>query len=131
MMLPYLEQWWSSIDELDDLPGHRFRCWATSEHHCLQHQVECIPLPVRSELGHYESVQLRRLDRHHDLEPRIPDGNSTVKGGGETTGIFTMWKPYAIQNVTDGTSNTLGFAEALVGNYAGGRVTAAAFAVQR
>ena len=38
----------------------------------------------------------------------------------DTTGIFTIWKSYGIQNVTDGTSNTMAFAEQLVGNYAGG-----------
>ena len=52
--------------------------------------------------------------------PEFQNGNSAIKGGADTTGIFTMWKSYGIQNVTDGTSNTLAFAEALVGNYAGG-----------
>jgi prepilin-type N-terminal cleavage/methylation domain-containing protein/prepilin-type processing-associated H-X9-DG protein len=52
--------------------------------------------------------------------PDFQVGNATVRNNGETTGVFTLWKPYAIQNVTDGTSNTLAFAEALVGNYAGG-----------
>jgi prepilin-type N-terminal cleavage/methylation domain-containing protein len=33
----------------------------------------------------------------------------------ETTGIFTIWKSYGIANVTDGTSNTVAFAEALTG----------------
>ena len=48
------------------------------------------------------------------------NGNSAVnRWHADTTGIFTMWKSYGIQNVTDGTSNTLAFAEALVGNYAG------------
>ena len=63
MMLQYLEQTpvFNSM-QLDDLPGHRFRCCATSELHCLQHQAERIPLPVRSVLGHYGSVQLRRFD---------------------------------------------------------------------
>jgi prepilin-type N-terminal cleavage/methylation domain-containing protein/prepilin-type processing-associated H-X9-DG protein len=52
--------------------------------------------------------------------PEFQVGSSAVKGGADTTGIFTMWKSYGIQSVTDGTSNTLAFAEALVGNYAGG-----------
>ncbi len=33
----------------------------------------------------------------------------------ETTGLFTIWKSYGIQSVTDGTSNTMAFAEALTG----------------
>ena len=52
--------------------------------------------------------------------PEFQVSNASVRGGGDTTGIFTMWKSYGIQNVTDGTSNTLAFAEALTGNYAGG-----------
>jgi prepilin-type N-terminal cleavage/methylation domain-containing protein/prepilin-type processing-associated H-X9-DG protein len=52
--------------------------------------------------------------------PDFQVGNATVRNNGETTGIFTLWKPYSVQSVTDGTSNTLAFAEALVGNYAGG-----------
>jgi prepilin-type N-terminal cleavage/methylation domain-containing protein/prepilin-type processing-associated H-X9-DG protein len=38
----------------------------------------------------------------------------------ETTGIFTIWKSYGIQSVTDGTSNTMAFAEALTGQGANG-----------
>jgi prepilin-type processing-associated H-X9-DG protein len=42
----------------------------------------------------------------------------------ETTGIFTIWKSYGVQSVTDGTSNTMAFAEALTGTggngYSGG-----------
>jgi prepilin-type N-terminal cleavage/methylation domain-containing protein/prepilin-type processing-associated H-X9-DG protein len=52
--------------------------------------------------------------------PSFQVSNAAIRGGGDTTGIFTIWKAYGIQNVTDGTSNTLAFAEALVGNYAGG-----------
>jgi prepilin-type N-terminal cleavage/methylation domain-containing protein/prepilin-type processing-associated H-X9-DG protein len=33
----------------------------------------------------------------------------------DTTGLFTIWKSYSIQSVTDGTSNTMAFAEALTG----------------
>jgi prepilin-type N-terminal cleavage/methylation domain-containing protein len=52
--------------------------------------------------------------------PEFQVSNASIRGGGDTTGIFTIWKSYGIQNVTDGTSNTLAFAEALTGNYAGG-----------
>jgi prepilin-type N-terminal cleavage/methylation domain-containing protein/prepilin-type processing-associated H-X9-DG protein len=38
----------------------------------------------------------------------------------ETTGIFTIWKSYSLQSVTDGTSNTMAFAEALTGEGANG-----------
>jgi prepilin-type N-terminal cleavage/methylation domain-containing protein/prepilin-type processing-associated H-X9-DG protein len=33
----------------------------------------------------------------------------------ETTGLFTIWKSYRLESVTDGTSNTMAFAEALTG----------------
>src|SRR5262249_24489178 len=33
----------------------------------------------------------------------------------DTTGIFTIWKSYGIQSITDGSSNTMAFAEALTG----------------
>jgi prepilin-type N-terminal cleavage/methylation domain-containing protein/prepilin-type processing-associated H-X9-DG protein len=52
--------------------------------------------------------------------------NNTQPGvnQGDTTGIFTIWKSYGLQTVTDGTSNTLAFAEALTGTggsgYTGG-----------
>jgi prepilin-type N-terminal cleavage/methylation domain-containing protein/prepilin-type processing-associated H-X9-DG protein len=42
------------------------------------------------------------------------------KNHSDTTGIFTVWKSYGIQSVTDGTSNTMAFAEQLVGNGASG-----------
>ena len=45
----------------------------------------------------------------------------------DTTGIFTCWKSYGIQTVTDGTSNTLAFAEQLVGNGASGYQRYAAY----
>ena len=42
----------------------------------------------------------------------------------DTTGLFTIWKAYGIESVTDGTSNTMAFAEALTGQgghgYTGG-----------
>jgi prepilin-type processing-associated H-X9-DG protein len=38
----------------------------------------------------------------------------------ETTGLFTIWKSYGINDVTDGTSNTMAASEALVGNGGGG-----------
>ena len=34
----------------------------------------------------------------------------------DTTGLFTIWRSYGIQNATDGTSNTLAFGEQIVGN---------------
>ena len=48
--------------------------------------------------------------------------NSSLPNNGhaDTTGIFTIWKSYGIQSVTDGTSNTMAFAEQLVGYGASG-----------
>jgi prepilin-type processing-associated H-X9-DG protein len=40
------------------------------------------------------------------------DGES----GADSTGVFTIGKSYGIQTITDGTSNTVAFAEALVGD---------------
>jgi prepilin-type N-terminal cleavage/methylation domain-containing protein/prepilin-type processing-associated H-X9-DG protein len=42
------------------------------------------------------------------------------KNHAETTGIFTVWKSYGLQSVTDGSSNTMAFAEQLVGYGASG-----------
>jgi prepilin-type processing-associated H-X9-DG protein len=43
-----------------------------------------------------------------------------INNSKDTTGVFTIWKSYGIQNVTDGTSNTMAYSEAIVGNGAGG-----------
>jgi prepilin-type N-terminal cleavage/methylation domain-containing protein/prepilin-type processing-associated H-X9-DG protein len=53
-------------------------------------------------------------------------GTTTAYTGGRpTTGIFTEAGPaYGVQNITDGTSNTIAFAEALVGPDSGGYQTA-------
>jgi prepilin-type N-terminal cleavage/methylation domain-containing protein/prepilin-type processing-associated H-X9-DG protein len=42
--------------------------------------------------------------------------NSTAQTTNGSTGLFTFWKSYGIQNCTDGTSNTIAFSEALVGD---------------
>ena len=42
-------------------------------------------------------------------------GSGSNSSQGETTGLFTIWKSYKLGNVTDGTSNTVAFAEALTG----------------
>jgi prepilin-type processing-associated H-X9-DG protein len=41
---------------------------------------------------------------------------ATTLSGVQTTGIFTWQASYGVQNITDGTSNTIAFAEGLVGN---------------
>jgi prepilin-type N-terminal cleavage/methylation domain-containing protein/prepilin-type processing-associated H-X9-DG protein len=46
---------------------------------------------------------------------QAPVGGNTASSTGDTSGLFTIWKSYGIQSVTDGTSNTMAFAEALVG----------------
>jgi prepilin-type processing-associated H-X9-DG protein len=47
--------------------------------------------------------------------PYLQVGNSAPSSQSDTTGLFTIWKSYGIQSVTDGTSNTMAFAEALTG----------------
>ncbi len=47
--------------------------------------------------------------------PAFQVTTSVVQNQGETTGLFTIWKSYGMQSVTDGTSNTMAFAEQLVG----------------
>ena len=42
-------------------------------------------------------------------------GSGSNASQGDTTGLFTIWKSYKLGNVTDGTSNTVAFAEALTG----------------
>jgi prepilin-type N-terminal cleavage/methylation domain-containing protein/prepilin-type processing-associated H-X9-DG protein len=41
--------------------------------------------------------------------------NAGTTGSGHSSGVFAMQREYAIADVTDGTSNTVGYAEALVG----------------
>ena len=43
--------------------------------------------------------------------------------GNGSTGMFAVWLSYGIANATDGTSNTLFFAEALVGDNQGNEST--------
>ena len=43
-----------------------------------------------------------------------------------STGLFWWYNSYGIQNVTDGTSNTVAFSEALVSNYGGSTAAASA-----
>jgi prepilin-type N-terminal cleavage/methylation domain-containing protein/prepilin-type processing-associated H-X9-DG protein len=42
--------------------------------------------------------------------------NSTAQMTNGSTGLFTFWKSYGIQHCQDGTSNTIAFAESLVGD---------------
>jgi prepilin-type processing-associated H-X9-DG protein len=46
-------------------------------------------------------------------------GNLQNADGNGSTGMFAVWTSYGIHNCTDGTSNTLLFSEALVGNNQG------------
>jgi prepilin-type N-terminal cleavage/methylation domain-containing protein len=45
-------------------------------------------------------------------------GTSTwyPNGSQDTTGLFTIWRSYGLADVTDGSSNTIAYAEALVGD---------------
>jgi prepilin-type N-terminal cleavage/methylation domain-containing protein/prepilin-type processing-associated H-X9-DG protein len=52
--------------------------------------------------------------------PGYQIGTNTLNTSTDTTGLFTIWKSYGIRDATDGTSNTMAAAEALVGNGAGG-----------
>jgi len=49
----------------------------------------------------------------------------------DSTGVFTQWASYGISNITDGTSNTIAFAEAVVGPDSGGYQTHAVQALFR
>jgi prepilin-type N-terminal cleavage/methylation domain-containing protein/prepilin-type processing-associated H-X9-DG protein len=52
--------------------------------------------------------------------PAYQTGTTVKNKSEETTGVFTIWKSYGVQNVTDGTSNTVAYSEAIVGNGNGG-----------
>ena len=52
--------------------------------------------------------------------PYYQVSNFTTLNQGDTTGIFTIWKSYTLQGVTDGLSNTMAFAEALTGQGSSG-----------
>ena len=60
--------------------------------------------------------QLRRLGGDDDplAEQHGPSTNAWATQG--STGLFWWYKSYGIQSVTDGTSNTVAFSEALVSN---------------
>src|SRR4029077_2865717 len=45
-----------------------------------------------------------------------PGGSLCGETGADSTGIFTIGKSYGIQNITDGSSNTVAYSEALVGD---------------
>jgi prepilin-type N-terminal cleavage/methylation domain-containing protein/prepilin-type processing-associated H-X9-DG protein len=52
--------------------------------------------------------------------PAYQAGNTVYNKSKDTTGLFTIWQSYGINNVTDGTSNTIACSESIVGNGAGG-----------
>jgi prepilin-type N-terminal cleavage/methylation domain-containing protein/prepilin-type processing-associated H-X9-DG protein len=52
--------------------------------------------------------------------PGYQAGSTTINSSKDSTGVFTIWKSYGIQNVTDGTSNTMAYSEAIVGTGCGG-----------
>jgi len=50
----------------------------------------------------------------------LPTSTSTASTNPDTTGVFTQaGKAYGVRNITDGTSNTIAFAEAVVGGDSG------------
>ena len=51
--------------------------------------------------------------------------------GNGSTGMFAVWISYGIKDALDGTSNTLLFSEALVGNSLGNEVTSTTAGVAR
>ncbi len=63
--------------------------------------------------------QLRRLGGDHDESRRTTRRPTNLWATMGSTGLFWWYKSYGIQNVTDGTSNTVAFAEALVSNFGG------------
>ncbi len=52
--------------------------------------------------------------------PGYQSKSVTLNPSKDTTGVFSIWKSYGVQNVTDGTSNTMAYSEALVGTGCGG-----------
>ena len=108
------------FDEPVDLPRHRFRCGQPQNTTAYNTKLNAFLCPSDPNSGITNLCNYAGSIGTTTYSPEFQVGNAAIKGGGDTTGIFTMWKSYGIQNVTDGTSNTLAFAEALVGNYAGG-----------
>ncbi|MHC5540754.1 DUF1559 family PulG-like putative transporter [Singulisphaera rosea] len=52
--------------------------------------------------------------------PSYQVGMTTLNSSRDTSGVFTIWKSYGINDVTDGSSNTMAYSESIVGNGANG-----------
>jgi len=57
-----------------------------------------------------------RLNNYYASCGPNTEGSSQASGGGRSPGLFTYQRPYAIRDCIDGTSNTIAFSEALVGD---------------
>ena len=86
---------------------------ACPQQHGRQREDQLLPLPVRRQRELRLHQQLLREHRHDDLRraPSTPRGCSAV------------WKSYGVSDCTDGTSNTIAFAEALTGRNISGSAT--------
>jgi prepilin-type N-terminal cleavage/methylation domain-containing protein/prepilin-type processing-associated H-X9-DG protein len=121
MMLPFLEQApvfnSCNLQLSPDTGGGYAQAWNSTPYYTKLNAFLCPSDPysgVQNLCNYAGSIGTTTYS------PEFQVGSAAIKGGGDTTGIFTIWKSYGIQNVTDGTSNTLAFAEALVGNGASG-----------
>ena len=58
----------------------------------------------------------------------VTSGDGVGGNGKQTTGLFAFFNSYGIASCIDGTSNTIAFAEALVGNQPGGKTLTSTYA---
>ncbi len=73
-------------------------------------------MSVRSQRGRRDEPGGRALLNSYCDSFGTTTTQSTVQMTAGSTGLFTWWKSYGIQNCSDGTSNTIAFSEMSVGD---------------